>query len=133
MLTVFPVLYNIPLYLIYFIHSHLYLLISYPYFTPPSSLFPLVTTRLFYCICDLFLFCCIYLFYFFLIIHVSNNVQYWSFPEVSLSIIPSMSIHVVAKFYSFLWLSNILLNIYTTCLSIHLLMVTWIASISWLF
>ena len=47
MLTVFPVLYGIYLYLIYFIHSNLYLPIFYPYFAPPPSLSPLVTTSLF--------------------------------------------------------------------------------------
>ena len=39
----------------------------------------------------------------------------------------------MALFHSFLWLSNILLCIYTTSsLSIHLLMDTWVASVSWL-
>ena len=40
-LAVFPVLYNISLWLIYFIHSNLYLLIICPYFIPPP--FPLPT------------------------------------------------------------------------------------------
>ena len=37
----FPVLYNISLLLIYFIYSYLCLLISYPYFAPPSFPLPL--------------------------------------------------------------------------------------------
>jgi len=40
-LAVFPVLYNMSLWLIYFIPSNLYLLIICPYFTPPP--FPLPT------------------------------------------------------------------------------------------
>ena len=36
-MAIFPVLYNICLLLIYFIHSSLCLLILYPYLTPPHS------------------------------------------------------------------------------------------------
>ena len=41
MLAIFPVVYNISLQVIYFIHGSLDFLISCPYFAPPS--FPLPT------------------------------------------------------------------------------------------
>ena len=52
----------ISLLLIYFIHGSLYLLNPYLYFSPPS--FPVVTTSLFSISVNLFIFCCIHLFYF---------------------------------------------------------------------
>ena len=40
MLTIFSVLYITSLYLIYFIHISLYLLIPFPYFAPPPAPLP---------------------------------------------------------------------------------------------
>ena len=57
-LTIFPVLYNIFLWLIYFIHSSLDPLIPYPYLAPPRI--PVVTTGLFFVPVSLVLFCYIH-------------------------------------------------------------------------
>ena len=55
--------------LISFIHSSLYLLILYPYLTPPPFLLPRVTTGLFSVYVSLFLFCYIPLFVLFFRVH----------------------------------------------------------------
>ena len=63
-LALFPVLHNISLQLIYFIHS-LYHLIPYPYLVPPSPLSPVVTTTIAYSLhLSLHLLCYIHQFYF---------------------------------------------------------------------
>ena len=68
----FSVVYSIFLFLIYFMHTSWYLLISYPYLAPPPSLSPLVATGLFFTSMSLFLFCYIHLFFFFKIPHMSS-------------------------------------------------------------
>ena len=101
----------------------------------PPSLSPLVTTSLFSTYLSLFLFCYIDQFVsIFQIPHISDIIQCLSFSDISLSIIPSKSIHNVAgdKIHSFLWLSSTPLYLYTSSLSICQLMDTWVASISWL-
>ena len=65
-LALFRVLYNIFIFVAYFIHNSLYLLIPYPFIAPPPSLSPPVTTNLFPIAVSLFLFllyslvCCIF-------------------------------------------------------------------------
>ena len=65
--------------------------------------------------------------------HITDT-WYLSFWLTSLSMIIASCIHVAANsiISFFLWLSNILLYICTTSLSIHLLMDIWHVSMSWL-
>ena len=113
-LAVFPVLCNMDLQLVYFIHSTLYLLI--PYLILPLSQLSVHRWPL---ICSLYLwvyFCFIYSFknFTFQISHISVNIQYLPFSAwlISQRKIPSSFIHVVANgtFCSFSWLSFFFFN-----------------------
>ena len=113
----FPVLYNIFLQLIYFIHSCLYLLIPYSYLTFRPSLCPLRTTSLFCLSVSLFLFCYIHLFASFLdstykwyhtifvFLHQTYFTKHNTLPG------PSMLLKM-EEFYSLLWLGRVFPHIY---------------------
>ena len=119
LLTVFPMLYTSSQWLIYFITGNLCLLISLTYFTnPPLHPSPLATTCMFSVSMTLFLFC-----------YVCSLVLFFVFSAwlISLSIMPSRSIHVVknGKTSFSLRFSNIPLCVGTTpSSSIRLLMVS---------
>ena len=51
-MAILPVLCNISLLLMYFIHNSLYLIIPYPYFVPPHFLFPFVNYKFVFCVCE---------------------------------------------------------------------------------
>ena len=87
-------------------HINLYLLIAYSCLAPPTSLFPWKSV-VYPLYLEVFLFCYTHLF----ILHIpqlSDHIQHLSFSVwlVSLSIMPMLL--QMAKFHSFLWLSNIL-------------------------
>ena len=112
-------MYNIFLWLVYFIHSSVSLLIPYLDLSPPLSLSPVVIASLFSLPVSLFLFCYIYIFYFiFYTQNISGNIQYLSFSIwfISVSLITSRSMLQIGKFHSFLWLSIIPFNVYITFL-----------------
>ena len=50
--VIFPLLYNISLYLIYFTHSNLYFLIPFPYVAPPLSTLPTGNYKVVLSICE---------------------------------------------------------------------------------
>ena len=89
--------------LIYFVTESLYLLGSLTYFSPPLTPFPLATTCFFSVSITLFLFGYVFLIFlfvlFFKIPHISEIMHYLCFSVwlISLYIIPSRSIHVVAN------------------------------------
>ena len=99
-LAIFPVSYNISLNFAYFIRSTFYLLTPYPYIVPPC--FPLHTNnhQLVLYICESIPYLLNSLISFmFQILHIGDIIQYLSFSVwlISLSLIPSKSIHVVAN------------------------------------
>ena len=126
LLIIFSILY------IYFATRSLYPLISLTYFFP-SSHSPLANHLFGLCICHSFsvlLICFV-----FQIPHLCETIWHSSFSVgfISLSIIPSRSIHVIVNgnILFFLWLCNIQLYIYaTSSLSIHLLLGNQVASMS---
>lgn len=106
------------------------LFLSSLHLIPPLTPLPLVITSSFFSVfMSLFGFV-------FQILHTSEIIWNLAFSVwlIAVSIMPSRSIHFVAngKLSFFLWLILRYICIYTTSLSIHLLMVTWAISISWL-
>ena len=82
-LAVFPMLYNISLQLTYFVHSSLYLLTPCPYLAPPC--FPLPSGNLqfvLYIYESCFFFVIFTSLFYFLDPHVSDIIQYLSFPDL---------------------------------------------------
>ena len=101
-----PVLYNIYLQLIYFIHSSLYLLIPYSYL----ALLPTGNHQFVLYTCEsISVLLYSFIRFIFQTPHISDNIQYLSFSELFHSIILSRSIHIVAngKISSFVMESNI--------------------------
>ena len=123
LLTTVTMLYITCSWFIYFITGILYLLIPFTHFTYPANLLlPLATPSLFSISKIGFVFFC-----FFHSTYKWNHIVFVFLWVISLSIIPSKFIHVVAngKISFFLWLSSIPLYICTTApLSTHLLMGT---------
>ena len=110
--TIFPILYMKSLWLIYFITGSLCLLIPFTYFAhrPPAQQPPVCSLYLWICFCFVCLFCFLYSTYKWdHVVFVSLSV--WLIP---LSMIPSRSIHVVAKvrFHSFFYGWVVFLSIY---------------------
>ena len=133
LLTIIPMLYITSLWLMYFIIGSLYLLLPFTYFVCPHSpsLWQLPVCSLYLWVC----FCFVLFVLFFKIPQKSEIIWYLSFSVwlISLSIIPFRSIVFLqmVRFHSFFCLSNILFYTYTTSsLSSHLLMDTYVASIS---
>ena len=131
--TLFPMLYFTFPWL--FWDSQFVLLNPFTFFTQPCNQPPLWQPS----VCSLYLWTV-----FLLLVHLFNSLTphtreimwylFFSVWFISLSIIPSRSFHAFANGkISFLWPSYISLCICTTpSLSTHLLMGTWVASISWL-
>ena len=104
LLTLFPMLHITSPWLIYFITGSLYLLVPFPYFAHPPSPCPLASVcSLYLCVSFCFMFVRLYIYVngteYIYIPHISEIIQYLSFSVwlISLSIIPSMSIHVVTN------------------------------------
>ena len=122
LLTIFSMLYISSLWLIYFVTGSLYLLIPITYFTSPVWQPHFCSLYLWVCFCFVLFF---HLFCFLNSTYKWNQTVFVFLCLVTLlSIIPlhpSMSLQM-ARFHSFLWLSNIpYIYIYiTSSLSIHL-------------
>ena len=96
----------------YFIHSSWYLLTSYPYLAPPPLLYLMVTASFYVSESSVLLYSfVIYIFNF-----ICNNIEYFSFFDIFHWVQcppgPFMLLQMV-KFQSFLWLSNILLYVFS--------------------
>ena len=121
LLTLFPMLYTSSSWHLFFDWKS----VPLTYFTHPSIPFPLVMICLFSLYLSLFLFCCVHSFvHFFSAPYISEVIQYLSFSIrlTSLTLSQTMLLQM-ARFHSFLQLSNIPLRVYPS-LSIHLSMDT---------
>ena len=129
----------ISLYVIHFIHSSLYLLSPYLYLAPTS---PQITASFFSIFVSLFLFCYIRSFVLFFRFHIEVITYSICFPLSALSH-NTLQVHPCScdgKISFFLWLSSIPVCVCVrererereTSLSIHLLVDTEVASVSWL-
>ena len=142
-LAVFPVLYNVSLQLVYFIHSSLYLLSHYPYLVPLSCLSSLVTTRLFSISVRLLFWLYSIVCFHFQIPHISGIIHYLPFSVLLIYFTEHNTLQVhpcCCRWQNFILFNVeqyfILFNVeyvYTiSSLSMPMLMDTYVSSISWL-